>query len=380
MTTAAEIDAEIEPTPTKMHRWRAIAELLERNGIDVEDVGRVQKVNLWQGFHKGEDGSAQVVDLTGITLSPSWEDGPKWPLVQPAAPVRIPPRKSVKPRTDGLQTAVILPDPQIGYRWRPDGTLDPFHDEAAMSLALQLTHYLRPELIVNLGDTLDLAEFSRFEIEPAFGRTTQATLDRAHRFLAEQRAAAPEAEIRLIEGNHDRRLQKFIVNNAKAAFGLRQANTAPSSWPVMSVPNLLRLDELGVEYIPGYPAGITWINDRLACVHGERLKVSQVNDEERVSIIQGHIHRIAVQHKTRRVRDGYRTALAGTPGCLCRIDGSVPSTKGSTDSHGEPIKRPEDWQHGIAVVTFVPGDGPFQVELVPIHDGTTIFRGREFRV
>jgi hypothetical protein len=246
-----------------------------------------------------------------------------------------------------------------------------------MAAAIAMVRLVRPNLIVNLGDTLDLAEFSRFEIEPAFALTTQLAVDRTHRFLAEQRANAGwDCEIRLIEGNHDRRIQKAIVANAKAAFGLRQACTPPEHWPVMSVPHLLRLEELGVEYVDGYPAGITWINDRLACVHGEKLKMSQVVDDERVSVIQGHVHRIQMQYKTRRVRDGARVTLAATPGCLCRTDGSVPSTKGSVDSWGRAIKRPEDWQNGLAVVTYRDGDSPFSVELVPIFDGVAHFRGQ----
>ncbi|WP_218571937.1 hypothetical protein, partial [Pseudomonas sp. SZ57] len=86
----------------------------------------------------------------------------------------------------------------------------------------------------------------------------------------EQRANAPEAEVTLIEGNHDRRLQKSILRNAKAAFGLKRAND-PESWPVLSVPNLLRLDDLGVEYVEGYPAGEKWINDNLVCIHGHKV-------------------------------------------------------------------------------------------------------------
>lgn len=359
-------------------RLGKIADLLERNGIDVEDVGRVHKVNVWQGFYKDEEGNAQVVDMSGITLSPTWEEGPKWPVVQPAKPTIIRPVTSTRRKKTEFQTAVVLPDPQIGYRRDlVTGELDPFHDERAIDIALQVVRSIRPDLIVNLGDTLDFAEFSRFQQDPGFALTTQHTVDRGHRYFAQQRACAPEAEIRAMEGNHDRRLEKVIINNAKAAFGLRRAE-CPDEWPVMSVPNLLRLDDLDVEYIEGYPAGITWINDRLACVHGERLKVERVVDDERVSVIQGHIHRIELQHKTRRSRYGARHTLAASPGCLCRIDGAVPSTKGSTDSNGRAIMRPEDWQQGLAVVSYVPGDGPFKLDFVEIFDGMAIFRDHVF--
>jgi len=164
-----------------------------------------------------------------------------------------------------------------------------------------------------------------------------------------------------------------------SAFGIRKAN-APETWPVLSVPYLLRLDELGVEYIGGYPAGIYWLNDRLACIHGSKVRSSGstaalVVDDERVSTIFGHVHRIELAYKTRRVRAGARTSLAASPGTLARIDGAVPSTKGSTDPLGRPVPAVENWQQGVGVVTYEDGDRPFALELVPIFDGQVTFRG-----
>lgn len=373
-------------------RLGRIADLLESRGIDPAEVGKIQKVRIgeYQTTVKvrHEDGTETVEQTTntadGLVFVPSWDDGPEWPVVQQAAPCRVSapkPKKSAE-TLGAWQTAVILPDPQIGYRRYEDGTLDPFHDEAAMAAALQLVKHLKPEVVINLGDFLDLATFGTFEQEPAFALTTQAALDRGHRFLAEQRAAAPDAAIRLIEGNHDRRLQKSIIKNAQAAFGLRRANV-PESWPVLSVPHLLRLDELDVEYVEGYPAGITWINENVACIHGHKVRsagstAAAVVDDERVSTIFGHVHRIEMQHKTRRTKDGPRHSFAATPGCLCRLDGAVPSTKSSTDSRGRPVGSVENWQQGVGVVTFEPGDGRFALELVAIYDGELTFRGKPF--
>jgi hypothetical protein len=234
-----------------------LADLLERQGIDLDEIGRVNRINAWQGFLKDEQGEPQLVDMVGIQLSPTWQDGPAWPVVQPAKPMRpraLPPRPKVK-RADGVQTAVILPDPQIGYRrdLEDPGVLDPFHDEAAMAVALAILRDVQPDRVVNLGDLLDMAEASRFVREPGFALTTQPTIDRAHEFLAQQRETCPDAQIDLIEGNHDRRIGIDIVANAKWAFGIRRAGT-PADWPVMSVPHLLRLDELGIGYVDGYPS------------------------------------------------------------------------------------------------------------------------------
>ena len=135
-----------------------VAALLERNGIDVDDIGRVERVNMWQGMSKDAAGEVVVTDLVGVQLSPAWETGPAWPVVQPAAPVRTRPAKAALPRDDGWRTAVILPDPQIGYRALEDG-LDPFHDEVAMAVALQIIKHLRPDDVINLGDMFDFFEW-----------------------------------------------------------------------------------------------------------------------------------------------------------------------------------------------------------------------------
>lgn len=364
-----------------------IAEILEKSGIDVEDIGKIDKVRLnnYQSITKDDLGTAHVHDLeaSSILLTPKWAEGPEWPVVQPAAPVVIKPYKGKKVSKSWGKTCVILPDPQIGYRKYDDGTMDPFHDEKAMSVALQIVKELQPDIIINIGDMLDLAEYSRFVGEASFARTTQASIDRAHEFLAQQKAASPSAKIVLFEGNHDRRIDTWIKKNAMQSFGLRPGGTPPETWPSMSIPALLNLDALGVKYIEGYPAGSYYINDRLKVKHGDKTGkrgtvANKIVSDEQVSTITGHTHGLEMVYHTVDTQRGPRTRFGSTLGCLCRIDGAVPSTKGSTDSFGRPVKRYEDWQQGIGVVTYLDGDNPFDLEKVYIHEGFSIFRGKPF--
>ncbi len=389
METWAEPMSEAFKEELAKSRLGKIADLLERSGIEAEEIGTVEKVRIseWQGLTKNEEGEAEIHDLGGVSvvINPAWVNGPEWPVVQQAAPVSIRHKPKAKTTRSKYKTAVILPDPQIGFRMFDDGSMDAFHDEVSMNVALKILASLdKVDTIVNLGDFLDFAEFGRFEMEPAFAKTTQAGIDRGHQFLCEQRANAPKAHIVLLEGNHDRRLQKSVTANTAAALHLKRAQV-PEDWPVMSVPFLLRLNEdhLKVEYVGGYPAGIYWINQNIACIHGHTTRsrgstVKAVVDDERTSIIHGHIHRIELQHKTRRTFEGPKRSLAASPGCLCRIDGAVPSTKGSTDPHGRPVNAVEDWQQGMAVVTYEEGDANFDVELIPISRGEAIFRGKYF--
>lgn len=315
-------------------------------------------------------------------------DGPAWPVIQPARPTQIYPLNR-NPRYDPeWKTAVILPDPQIGFRRFDDGTLDPFHDTKAMDLALLIIEYEQEmwgvQQVVNLGDFLDLPSQGRFAQEASFANTTQLAIDAGHEFLARQRAAAPDAEVVLIEGNHDRRLQNFVEANALAAFGLKRANM-PGSWPVMSLPYLLRLDELNVTYIDSYPAGKHWVNDKLRAIHGNKVRsngstaAAYTNDMPHISTVFGHTHRLEIQSKTTWDRLGKIRSMAISPGCLCRVDGGVPSVNGAIDPHGHPKEEFENWQQGVAVIKYK-DSGEFFVNLVQIEDGRTVYEGVEFSV
>jgi predicted phosphodiesterase len=321
------------------------------------------------------------------TVSTGNDAVPYWNPVQNARPVIVKPIEKKPLTNNGWKTAIVLPDPQIGYRLfdeGDEGDLDPFHDEAAMNVALQIIqHEENVHQVVNLGDFLDLPSQGRFAQEATFANMTQRAIDRGHYFLAQQRVAAPSAEIVLIEGNHDRRLQNFVEMNAVAAFGLKRAEK-PSEWPVMSLPFLLRLDELKVSYIDSYPAGKHWINDKLRAIHGNKVRsngstaAAYTNDMPHISTIFGHTHRLEIQSKTTFDRVGKIRNMAISPGCLCRVDGAVPSVNGSIGVDGRPAQEFENWQQGIAVIKYM-DTGEFFVDLVQIEDGRTVYQGKEFQ-
>lgn len=367
-------------------RLGKLVELLERSGINPDEIGRVEKINVWQGFLKDNEGNPQLVDMAGVVLSPEWADEPSYPVVQQAAPTIIKPIKSTA-NTTNLETVVILPDPQIGYMRLPDGDLIACHDEDAMNVSLQVLRHAKADSIINLGDFLDLPEWSsKFLVLPEFVLTTQPAIDKAHRFLAEQRAIAPDAKMVLIAGNHDNRLGLAIAKNAMAALRLRRAE-APKEWAVLSIPFLLRLEELDVEYVGGYPAGRYKIAEAcpqagltpLYAIHGEKLDMQKLAKSERQSFVQGHIHRQALHHETYEINGQSETVLAVSPGCLCRVDGAVPSTKNGIDEFGRHLTRFENWQQGMMIVTIDKTSGRWDTELIRIHNGEATWRGKSFR-
>jgi predicted phosphodiesterase len=273
-------------------------------------------------------------------------------------------------------------DTQIGYR-NVNGELDPFHDEKAMALFVELVRLEKPERVILAGDIIDLAEQGRWTQEAGFALTTQAAIDRTYRFLYDLREAAPSAKIDLIEGNHDKRMQNFVELNAKSAFGLKRAGW-PDEWPVMSIPYLLRLDELKVTYYDAYPNAHVWINNNLRAEHGTKVNSNgstaqrYLNETPHISRLFGHTHRQEVVQRTTWDRMGKIRSQAINPGCLCRVDGAVPGVHGSIGADGKPATYYEDWQQGAAVIRYT--DDEFFVELVQFDDGKTIYQGQELTV
>jgi predicted phosphodiesterase len=381
----SNLSEDLDRGPVSRFSLGKIADLLERNNIDISEVGTIKKVSLYQSLTKNEEGEAEVHDLTAIQFSPAWAEGPQWPVVHPGPPVKLPPLKARANKETGLSTAVVLPDMQIGYFRTKDGDLEPTQDEGAISIALSIVKAINPDQVILLGDNLDLPEMSKYRHSPAFQLTTQATIDRATTLCAQLRTAAPNAKIKWLAGNHEERLMNYIIDNAKAAFGIKRGND-PDSFPVMSVPYLCRFADFDIDYVPGYPAGQLWLNERLKIIHGTKVKSNGSTahaylSTEKVSVIYGHIHRREWAERTRDDWDGPKTVMAASPGCLARCDGAVPSTKGGMDLDGRPVKVHEDWQQGLAVVNYeTSGDHQFWYEQVPIHGGKAFYRGKIYDV
>lgn len=318
---------------TTIRRWKRSAELTGTSGQLYAASIRDEETGSWHKYRY---------------TSP----GPKWPVVQPAQPVNIVIENRPEPNYRGdYKLALKCADTQIGFRAIEDG-YESFHDDSAMDLFTQVVIKEQPDKIDILGDFLDLPSQSRWAQEAGFARTTQMALDRAYEWLSELRAAAPNAEITIIEGNHDKRLQTYVETNALAAFGLRKAGL-PSDWPVMSLPNLLRLEELNVKYMDAYPTAATWDNDQVRNMHGTKANsrgstTAQYSQElPHLSQWVGHTHRAEITYKTVMGPRGEAIeTYVANPGCLCKTDGTVPSVHGAIHADGSSARVVENWQAG----------------------------------
>ena len=334
--------------------------------------------------------SLDIINVLNNAINNKDPEGWSWPPIQPADPTVITPATydaSKRVGKNNMRLVVFVPDPQIGYRKYEDGTLDPFHDETAIEVHFQILAYMQEKYgvdeIVHLGDYLDLPTMGKYAQEELLAHTGQPALNYGHNLLAKQRATCPDAKIVLLEGNHDCRMNRYVVMNAMASKGVKRANATEEEWPVMSVPYLLRLDDLNVEYIGAYPASEYWLTKSLKAVHGTTVRSngstasSYVNKNPHISTVFGHAHRQEVQYKTVADQDGPIRSVSASPGCLCRVDGAVPSYGGGVNDNGRPVKHWEDWQQGI-MVGWIREDGHFTLQPIHIMDGWALFEGQEF--
>lgn len=348
---------------------KTLEDLLKRAGVDL-DEWTVQKhsVNAWEAFAgRGPDGEPETVTLHQVK---AWlERRPSyWVKRVECQTVRRHPPKL----TPDLKTCFIVPDSQHGFRRHEDGTLEPLHDRRACDVAIQACRLLQPTTVVLLGDMLDLAPWGSYSTDLSLRWTTQPSLVELHWFIAQLRLASPTARIVYLEGNHENRIARVLTEAAAGeAINLRPADDLDGD-AVMSIPHLLSLDKLDVEYIAPYGEPFWWEGIRfhhgsLVRSRGGQTVTAMLGQGHAHSQVVGHIHRREIASRTIPTAEapGRKTISAMSPGCLCRVDNAVPHKAGTTQL---------DWQHGLGVAYA--SDAGVSMHLIPIDDGCAVVHGR----
>lgn len=119
-----------------------------------------------------------------------------------------------------------------------DEDFDPF----VRRVLVDTVRRIQPDIVCLGGDIFDLPEFGKYTVDP---RTWDVVgrIKAVHDFLEELREAAPDAQIDMLEGNHEYRLLRHL---GEASPGIRAVLADIHG---MTVGSLLGLDKYEVRYI-----------------------------------------------------------------------------------------------------------------------------------
>src|SRR5437667_3838140 len=98
----------------------------------------------------------------------------------------------------------------------------------------------RPGLLILNGDLQDFWEISSYDLSPRSGTEFKREIEIGRSILRSFRRSLPHARITWVEGNHEFRLRKYLIQNAKELYGL----------PGVSVHDIFDLRRLEIEYVP----------------------------------------------------------------------------------------------------------------------------------
>lgn len=207
-----------------------------------------------------------------------------------------------------------------------------------------------PDVIIHLGDALDLNYLSKFDERSPLHLEGKRYSEDIALLEEELKFYKDNAErVVLLEGNHDERVRRVIEQDPR--------------WEgLIEYESLLDFKALDVEYYPltKQPVKV----GKLHICHGwwaSQYAAKKHLEQWFGNIVFGHTHR---RHYFSKVAPGMNTEIASWGlGCL-------------TDRNPEYLKgMPAGWQHDFAVVYFEPR-GDFHFYRIPIVNKKFVWEGR----
>lgn len=223
----------------------------------------------------------------------------------------------------------------------------PYHDVEAMQCAIDYGISHEADTVLINGDLMDFHTLSRFMKDPRM-RSLSEELEAGRQMLAAIRQAFPNAAIYFKKGNHDERLEHYLILKAPELLGCTE----------FTLEFLLRCHEHAVTVIDD--KRIVMVG-KLPVIHGhEVFGGASVNPARtlylraKASALQGHNHRTS-EHTEKDIHGDISTTWS--TGCLCELN---------------PRYMPiNNHNHGFAFV-YLDDEGHFEVKNKRILNGAIL--------
>jgi hypothetical protein len=322
------------------------AEMIVERGMDPAEF-RVSSVSVNEWEMNGD-----LQRQTKLTIVPVKDQ-------EFLVPVRtegyVPPKPKPRAKSQKSTLYVVTGDEQ-----------EPFSDPGVHKSLLNWLGEVQPDEGVNLGDALDWPSVSKYRKRPETNATVKECMEALWRNICDRRTASPNTRWRMMAGNHEDRLNNYVLDRAMDLHGLTRVG---DDQEILTTEFLMRFDELGIEYVWDYPNGRIQLAPDLAVRHGWIVKkgagASALGTLEKTnySVIIGHVHRQGI---TALTVDGINseptTRYAAEAGCMCIVKGGLGHTTAP------------DWQQGFLTVQ-VHDDGTWLIEPAVFQNGKIHWRG-----
>lgn len=181
----------------------------------------------------------------------------------------------------------------------------PDHDQRAWKLFLKIIPDLNIDGIYWGGDIIDVAPLSRWPKRPDERMRMAEEIRSTHDSLGEVANLVPSAWHEYKQGNHEARIEKFKLEKVPELWDL----------PELTIPRLLRLDDLGIDWIP--EEEVSQIG-QLFLLHGHEIKAGSANPAKSLfnkvnqNLMVGHFHRFDSYGQRQFGGDSHRVWVNGT--------------------------------------------------------------------
>lgn len=246
-----------------------------------------------------------------------------------------------------LKLALIIPDCHI-----------PFEDKKAYDLMVKVAIELQPDEIVILGDYADFYSVMSHQKDPTVFSMLKEEIEAVNDRLDDLDFLFPKANKVFIEGNHEYRLERYLLSAAPALFGVTETKT---------LLNLNRRPRWKFrEYGPNQSHQV--LSSYLTARHEPLASSAKATASKALcSLVYGHIHRIEESHLVGLHGDNHVCFSVGWLG-----DKRKDKVFGYTKGHAQ-------WQLGFGLAYVDPKSRLFFHQKIHIIDYKCVVNGVMYR-
>jgi hypothetical protein len=219
----------------------------------------------------------------------------------------------------------------------------PKQDDKAVALLIQFLDWYKPKLVISNGDFIDCETVSVFGDDPTKVMRLKEELEVSRTMLDRIVGVTPNATRYYTFGNHETRLQKYLIRKA------------PEIMELLSLEDLLTLEKNWIVVNESMVENYLQVND-LYIGHWNRISkhsaytVKNIIADRGVNVIQSHTHRLGMF--VQRFLD--RTVYGWEIGCLQSLNPSYAPNP--------------NWQLGFAIIEPYNYGRQYSLYLVKIND------------